>query len=453
MDLFYLASSFGELGYRCRLIALEGHLDPTDDLALVEPKSWQEQVVAEFDRLSAEQEKVFVSGFSLGGILGLQLASMRPVAGVVSISTFVRPRYPRLTSRLLSAASRLSLHRWPRWLQTTDKTTKAALPHLKSLPPKTAIKVIDLGARAPEFVRNLSCRVILFHSLDDRVADYWAAVQVARLNRSVAVVTFASLNHFLQFDVPTQALRNTMLAYLGLDDSGEDELWAPLEERFEQRSEDARHWADMVFRLILAFFTIFGALLFFTLEDVLAQTERASTFLLAYGFVLSLYVQLVALYFFYVVRVDVFLKLFLEPLTGIMGWAAFRSNPYASGTTSATMTRLTALPVVGFPLAGGLVALVYAVFTYWERDFGPRADNAFHQVFGGVAFIMWLWATRAAIALNTYTTRNLYRLMPLDLPSKGIARAVDELYRSVEPGVVDPTPPPDFTALRRADLA
>jgi carboxylesterase len=447
MDLFRLAEALARHGYSCRLVALLGHSDPTGDLGGVEPADWHAQVLDEFDQLSAEHDQVFVVGFSLGAILGLHLATKRAVAGVVAISIFVRPRYPRLTVALLGLATRLPIRRWPRWLQTTTRATKRSLPHLTSLSPITSIKVVDLGSSTWELLNDVSCPVVLFHSIDDRLADYRAAARLTRLGKSFSMITFTSLNHFLQFDMSPELLCKTIRAYLGLIDSQGSENLEAIAGKAEQRNEDARHWSDIVFRLILAFFTIFGALLFFSLEDVFNESERASTFLLSYVFVLSLYVQLAALYFFYVVRVDVYLKSFAEPLNSGLGWTGFRTNRFVSGAPSATMTRLISASVVGMPLVGAAVLLVYAVVKYWTEDFGPTADNNFHQIFGAVSLLMWLWALRASVSLNSYTTRSLYHRVPLRLPSETVTRAIDELYQSVDPGMVDPTPPTGVAVL------
>ncbi len=69
---------------------LAGHGTSPSDLEHVRYRDWIAETEAHFTRLQARYKSVFVVGSSLGGLLGLHLATMHPVAALAVVATPLR---------------------------------------------------------------------------------------------------------------------------------------------------------------------------------------------------------------------------------------------------------------------------------------------------------------------------------------------------------------------------
>ena len=441
LDLLPLAEALSSRGYRCRLPVLRGH-GPMGSLEDVKPRDWAEDVAGECSRLADSHPSTYVVGFSLGATLALSLGDELPADAIIGLSTFIEPPQ-RVLARLILRFARAWKAGLPRLVQTTKRETRRFLYYKKTFPPSPAALALETGRDvALGSARNIP-PTLLIHSINDRVASYAAVARFAVANPNVCVVSVAGLNHFLQFDVSPAAVADLILTFVGRKLPGDPVSRRVLAERMEQRDTDARYWSEIIFRLIVASFTIFGALLFFSLEDVFNETERAPAFLMAYVTIISFYVLLASLYFFYLVRVDVYSRTMLDPLDQPFGWTLFRTTPHVSGAASARMTRLTSIAVVALPLLVAPTIWGYAVARYWADDFGPSADNSFHQVIGVVALGLWLMALSSAATLGSYASQHLYGRMPVTCYSR-LRTALDRFLLAIEPASVRPSFDRDF---------
>lgn len=78
----YLASQ----GYTVSGLLLAGHGGHPQDLHMVPWQAWYASVEAAYHELAARCEQVIVIGYSLGGLLALQLAAQQPVTGVITLA-------------------------------------------------------------------------------------------------------------------------------------------------------------------------------------------------------------------------------------------------------------------------------------------------------------------------------------------------------------------------------
>jgi pimeloyl-ACP methyl ester carboxylesterase len=109
--------------------------------------------------------------------------------------------------------------RWSlRKLQTTSKKTLNELRWAPRLPFGLSIKI----AKKAKTVRNrfgeLSCPALFLCSFDDKVSDYKTVIKTVKTapNLQTKIVTFKGMNHFLQFDMANEAIRDLALEYFGL---------------------------------------------------------------------------------------------------------------------------------------------------------------------------------------------------------------------------------------------
>ena len=79
-----LAEFLGSKGYHTRVENLPGHGTTVEDCNTVKFQEWLEFVEQNFAKMMAENEKVFVVGISMGAVLGLHLATLFPMGGLVA---------------------------------------------------------------------------------------------------------------------------------------------------------------------------------------------------------------------------------------------------------------------------------------------------------------------------------------------------------------------------------
>ncbi len=444
-DLHPLARAFNQLGFPCEILQLAGHGGNSENLRNAAYAQWLEQLEMAHQRFQRENRPVFLVGFSLGATLAIDFAIEHPVAGVLAISSFFTPTSPRLARLVLAVVRRLPKARFRRRLQTTVRQTRRELSATPHLPVESCDVMLDAGRRTLQRVHLLRCPLLLLHSLSDRLASYDSSAWVARSSGSATcrLVTLHGLNHFLQFDVAPPALRDLALQFFGLEE-GEQNVHpreSHLAEAIEQCREDARHWSRILFQLILAFFSVFGALVYFSLKEILQGEDKAPHFLVAYALVSSVYVLLASLYFFYLNRVTVFLKHHIEPQIRGLPWVTYRTLRPASGNTSLIMSRLLAAPILALPLVISASAIAYAVGAYPDRFMELALRNVFLQASLCCTFGLLVVAVLSVCQLLRYTNTELYRIPRTRFANPAFEASLCRFFEAVAPGCVQQLEP------------
>ena len=84
-----LAEFLGNKGYHVKADNLPGHGTNINDCNRVKYPDWLQHVEQGVAEMAAESESVFVVGMSMGGVLGLHLASLFPINGLVIGATVI----------------------------------------------------------------------------------------------------------------------------------------------------------------------------------------------------------------------------------------------------------------------------------------------------------------------------------------------------------------------------
>ena len=436
-DTLPLAQYINEKGYNCALVFLMGHGRNAEAMTGLQYADWVKQSRAFCQYYKRKYKNVYLIGFSLGATLCLHLASEEAFDGVVAISTFIRP--PTLARRVLQLAEALGLKRVPRLLQVTHKATKREIVYSKYFLVRETASLIAATSQVTSRIEKVKCPVLFLHSTDDKVSDYWTIASMAKslAPNNSTLVTFRCLKHFLHFDVPLSSLFPVIEAFFWTDITDEDPKKCDfIKDALTHASEELRHWSGMVFQLIVGFFSVFGALVYFSLPDVLGKKGSAPYFLASYSMLASFFLVLLALYFFYVNRVNVFLKHHIEPYLPCVSWTSYRTSNIFAGRESERMTNQVSLAVVGLPLAISIGSIIYTFVEYGERFFVFEPRNILLMAAIATAIVLNLSATGSLIVLSKYTKRELYRIPVAGGKFRQIQAAVQSLYLSVSPGVV-----------------
>lgn len=214
-DLIALALSFVRAGHAIALMQLQGHGDTTAAYEKATYWDWLNQIDGVCAPLTATSREVVLVGYSLGATLALDYASTHKVAGVVGISTFFAPRRFWVAHLVLPFARFLGIRRERRFPLTTRLATHKKLSYHRHLSVLHLAEAVRHGDRVRGMRTTLDTPVLFVHSTLDPLASHQAVERYAREHTTDSSLVFVrELSHFLQFDVPSDLLRDVILARL-----------------------------------------------------------------------------------------------------------------------------------------------------------------------------------------------------------------------------------------------
>lgn len=313
LDLLPLANQINSKGHACALMLLSGHGRDGQDIVGHSYSQWENELLNAIRYYKQTYSNIYLIGFSLGATLCLDVSARGKVSGVIGISTFLDLK-SKTAKLVLRACDLLGIKMVPRYLQSTSNKTKSEVDNPKELPTLETKLVLKDARRLLDIKKNIGCDSLLFHSIDDKVSDYSKVRELRLRHSNLKLITLRGLNHLIQFDIPQPAIGDVILEYFFPSNEGTDDQSQLAKDIFSQISVEFNHWSGLLFKLIGGFFTIFGALVYFSLENILLNKSSAPYYLTSYSIVNCLFVVLAAMYFFYINRANAYMKQQIEPL-------------------------------------------------------------------------------------------------------------------------------------------
>lgn len=169
------AEALGSRGLAVSTPLLAGH----DDLAALERTGWRDWYAganAALDALRANGARVLVVGFSLGGLLGLRLAALRP-ADVTAIATVSVPLgMPAWQRAAITGLSRLRTGPLGRWIGSLptggpDMRRGGGAPGRGALPFPALAQLLALQREVDALLPFVVAPLLAMHGALDRTAD------------------------------------------------------------------------------------------------------------------------------------------------------------------------------------------------------------------------------------------------------------------------------------------
>jgi len=164
-----------EQGFTVRGPLLPGHGTRWQDANATTQEQWVQAVVTAFDELSAECERVFVAGLSMGGTLAIRLAQLRAgqVAGLILVNPSLLTQ--RLDAKLLPLLARLT----PSWAPIANDIKKPGVTELAypKLPTRAMMQLRQLWGVTRANLSLVTAPLLVFRSVEDHVVEP-ASVQV-----------------------------------------------------------------------------------------------------------------------------------------------------------------------------------------------------------------------------------------------------------------------------------
>ena len=156
-------------GFAVRCPLLPGHGTNWQDCNTSRHDQWTTAVERAFDQLSADCDRVFVAGLSMGGTLATRLAEVRPddVAGLLLVNPALLTQ--RLDAKLLPLIARLT----GSWAPIASDIKKPGVTELAypRLPTRAMMQLRRLWAATRADLGRVSAPVIVFHSVEDHVVE------------------------------------------------------------------------------------------------------------------------------------------------------------------------------------------------------------------------------------------------------------------------------------------
>jgi carboxylesterase len=155
---------------------LPGHGRTVEELAASRWQNWTSSVESTHLKLKERHKKIFVVGFSLGGLLALNLASRTTIDGVIAISPFLQlnpdasgglsPQARLKLARFLPFTKIVELHREPNIL---DDALRAEVAISHFYPVKTMQSMIDFTKDIADSLNSIQCPLLIQQSKHDSV--------------------------------------------------------------------------------------------------------------------------------------------------------------------------------------------------------------------------------------------------------------------------------------------
>jgi esterase/lipase len=438
-DLFPLAKSFNIKGYACEMILLKGHSGDVDELSALSYGDWLSQIRSSYEYHKSKGKKVYIVGFSLGALLAIDFASMYDIDGIVAIGAFLRPSFK------LRAGFKLMIKLFPktrfvkRWLNTSNKKTRNELSYYSHLPAEKMIMINEEASRIFARIESLSCPILFFHSINDKVANYMAVLEfIKHKTEHGRLITLRYLNHFIQFDSPSYIIRDLALMYFGINtkNNGIFPQEVNLKESISHFYEEQKHWADTIFKLIVGFFTIFGALLYYTLDKIIKKTDESPYYLISYSLIINIYILLFSLYYFYMTRTIQYIKNHIEPLLRSIPHFILRQNIFASGKASGKMTQRATILVIFAPLMLSLTIIIYTISVYSDKILNLSSGYIFIKSAIVFTIVLFLFLLKSIFSTIKYAEIESKYTLPPEQTTPEFESLLCKYYQSIKPGCV-----------------
>jgi carboxylesterase len=169
-EMRWMGEWLHQQGHTVLSVRLAGHATRVEDIERTRWWDWATSIEDGWHILSGITERIFLVGFSTGGILSLLFASRFPVAGVVTMSTpYALPEDPRLPF--------IGVLKWfvpyVQKFSSDSQDPEAEIDHVTYpvYPINTVLQMRDLLAEMRSALPKVTAPALLIHSRQDQTID------------------------------------------------------------------------------------------------------------------------------------------------------------------------------------------------------------------------------------------------------------------------------------------
>lgn len=429
-DFYKLPKKISDLGYHVEHFKLPGHENFSDEYLCPDIIRYEEMLLNYVLNLKQDGYDVYLVGFSLGATISIAIEKKASLKGLVVFGVFLG------TSVYKSLAIKSISKVWPsltlkRSLSVTKKEHAKKIVFANRFPIIGAARVIQYsedifrGSFAPR------CKVLFIQSISDNVSLYSKACKLAaRATGEVDFITIRDVKHYFIHDLETSAVAELILSYHDVTSANNSVDFSFLERVQDQVNEEHLFWANRVFQLVIAFFTVFGVFLNQTLPDVLDMNSRAPYFLLAYSSIILIYSLLASMYYFFMMRSQVYLVSYIEPIFSGLGFQKFKTSKTISGDASVSVSKNTSFVILIIPVCVAAFSFIQFFLIFKDR-LSLKVENSLLIFWFTANVVLWILAVRSGRTLINYGKYELY-LAPYPINrSINFSAALSNFYASL----------------------
>ncbi|MDA0837690.1 MAG: alpha/beta fold hydrolase [Planctomycetota bacterium] len=210
-------------GCSVHAMLLPGHGRSVGDLAASRWQNWASAVELTHLKLRERHDRIFLVGFSLGGLLALHQATRSLVNGVVAISPFLKlnsdasgglsPQTRLKLAQLLPFTQVVELHREPNLL---DDRLRAEVKISPFYPVKTMQSMVEFAESIGDSLNAIRCPLLIQQSKNDRVV---CGTSVQQLYEAVSsddkrLTWYEGSAHELLLDCERRAVMDEVVGFI-----------------------------------------------------------------------------------------------------------------------------------------------------------------------------------------------------------------------------------------------
>ncbi len=152
-----LASRLSDLGYRVLCPSLKGHTGKREDLQGVNFADWIVSAEEGLLSLQSDCDVVYIIGFSMGGLLAINIGLKHNIGGIVTINTPIY--YFNIKRAFINSVNVL--------IQKDFKTIRCNIKAASVLPFGSLLNFILLVKATKPRIKGLRCPVFIAQAIDD----------------------------------------------------------------------------------------------------------------------------------------------------------------------------------------------------------------------------------------------------------------------------------------------
>lgn len=217
-----LAGPLRKAGYRVEAPLLPGHGTTPEDLLKTTWQDWYEGVKKSFESLHRETGSVSVTGLSLGGLLGLMLASEFPVQRLALLATpvFFTGFLTRVLLPIVARTPLKDLYRYQKkWMGAaiSDPEGKRRFKSYDEMPIASIWEIVRLQKVVRKRQESITVPTLILHSPHDITAPY-ANMDYLKNHlgsKEIKTVTLNHSNHVLTMDYEKEFVADEVRRFFG----------------------------------------------------------------------------------------------------------------------------------------------------------------------------------------------------------------------------------------------
>ena len=173
---------------------------------------WREKALESFDKLKEDCDKVIVIGFSMGGLLSLDLLKKRQADGLLLLAPYLgfHPWVHRLSTVFIRLFSRIPFLAVPNWsMDCSDRQGVKGVYRVPMTPFRSVRELIELREEVIINLKTLKLpkRAVCWHSMGDNVASYQNCEKQLSILSGLELRTLNKSRHYLLQDIEGDLIR------------------------------------------------------------------------------------------------------------------------------------------------------------------------------------------------------------------------------------------------------